>query len=120
MVKLPVCDGTLVRKLLFEIRAVVGEAVVKEAADVFEHDGPRLAFADKTKRGREQVALVIRAEDNGPGIKDIDLILSGAYQSSSGLGLGLLGCKRLLNEFSIDTGPGRGTRVVGKMVARGL
>ena len=56
--------------------------------------------------------LRITFEDSGPGIADIDLALRDGYTSGGGLGLGLGGAKRLVNEFSIDSAPGRGTRIV--------
>lgn len=49
--------------------------------------------------------------DQGPGIPDLDLALKDGWTSGSGMGMGLSGSKRLVNEFEIDTGPGRGTRV---------
>jgi serine/threonine-protein kinase RsbT len=51
-------------------------------------------------------------EDHGPGIPDIELALRDGYTSGSGLGLGLSGSRRLVNEFSIDSRVGEGTRVV--------
>ncbi|MDC7785132.1 anti-sigma regulatory factor [Rhodoplanes sp. TEM] len=51
-------------------------------------------------------------EDTGPGIADIELALKDGFTSGSGLGLGLGGAKRLCNEFSIDSKPGEGTRIV--------
>lgn len=51
-------------------------------------------------------------EDCGPGIPDISRALQDGYTTGTGLGLGLGGSKRLVNEFSIDSSPGRGTRVV--------
>jgi serine/threonine-protein kinase RsbT len=54
-------------------------------------------------------------EDHGPGIADIDLALKDGYTSGKGMGLGLGGARRLCNEFSIESVPGRGTRV---MIAR--
>jgi serine/threonine-protein kinase RsbT len=51
-------------------------------------------------------------EDRGPGIPDIPRALQDGYTTGAGLGLGLGGSKRLVNEFSIDSSPGRGTRVV--------
>ncbi len=51
------------------------------------------------------------AKDNGPGIPDLSLILAGGYKSKTGLGLGILGCKRLADDFTIDTGPYRGTEI---------
>lgn len=49
--------------------------------------------------------------DEGPGIADIALALTDGWTSGSGLGLGLTGTRRLVNEFEIDSAPGRGTRV---------
>jgi serine/threonine-protein kinase RsbT len=49
--------------------------------------------------------------DEGPGIADIDLALRDGYTTGSGLGLGLGGSKRLVNEFDIVSRPGAGTRV---------
>ena len=50
-------------------------------------------------------------EDKGPGIPDIDLALKDGFTSGSGLGLGLGGSKRLVNEFSIESEVGKGTKV---------
>jgi serine/threonine-protein kinase RsbT len=49
--------------------------------------------------------------DDGPGIADVALALTDGWTSGSGMGLGLSGAKRLVNEFELDTAPGRGTRV---------
>ena len=50
-------------------------------------------------------------EDQGPGIADIEQALKDGYTSGSGMGLGLGGSKRLVNEFSIESQVGKGTRV---------
>jgi serine/threonine-protein kinase RsbT len=50
-------------------------------------------------------------EDHGPGIPDIELALKDGYTTGNGLGLGLGGSRRLVNEFQIDSQVGRGTRV---------
>ena len=47
--------------------------------------------------------------DNGPGIAEIDAILSGRYRSKTGMGLGLLGAKRLVDDFEINTDADGGT-----------
>lgn len=49
--------------------------------------------------------------DEGPGIPDVGLALTDGWTSGTGMGLGLSGAKRLVNEFSIETAVGRGTRV---------
>jgi serine/threonine-protein kinase RsbT len=49
--------------------------------------------------------LVIIASDAGPGIPNLDEIMSGRYRSRTGLGAGLLGTKRLVDNFELQTGP---------------
>ncbi|HVE83052.1 MAG TPA: anti-sigma regulatory factor [Myxococcales bacterium] len=56
--------------------------------------------------------LEIRAEDQGPGIKDLELAMRDGYSTGGGLGLGLPGAKRLMDEFQIESRPGAGTTVV--------
>ena len=50
-------------------------------------------------------------QDEGPGIPDLELVMKDGYTSSGGMGLGLSGSKRLVNEFEIKSEPGRGTTV---------
>ncbi|TMA17726.1 MAG: hypothetical protein E6J84_07195, partial [Deltaproteobacteria bacterium] len=57
-------------------------------------------------------ALVVRTSDQGPGIRNLDEVLSGRYQSATGMGLGIVGTRRLMDRFVIETTPGRGTEVV--------
>lgn len=59
--------------------------------------------------GRLGVRLVF--EDHGPGIADLAQAMTDGYTSGGGMGLGLGGAKRLVNEFEILSEPGRGTRV---------
>lgn len=49
--------------------------------------------------------------DTGPGIPNVDLALRDGFTTGNGMGLGLGGAKRLVNEFDIDSIPGKGTRV---------
>jgi serine/threonine-protein kinase RsbT len=51
-------------------------------------------------------------EDRGPGIPDLELALRDGFTTGTGLGLGLSGSRRLVNEFSIESQLGEGTRVV--------
>lgn len=62
--------------------------------------------------------LRIEAEDEGPGIAHLDEILSGRYRSKTGMGLGLIGTRRLAEEFHVETGEGRGTRVTAVLSLR--
>jgi serine/threonine-protein kinase RsbT len=59
--------------------------------------------------GRRGIRLLF--EDNGPGIPDIALAMQPGFSTGTGLGLGLTGAKRLMDEFAIETQPGVGTRV---------
>lgn len=57
------------------------------------------------------LGIEVVARDEGPGIADVDQALSEGYATGNGLGLGLPGAKRLMDEFSIETALGRGTTV---------
>ena len=58
-----------------------------------------------------RVGLRLTFRDEGPGIPDIKLAMTDGWTSGGGLGLGLTGAKRLVNEFELDTEPGKGTRI---------
>src|SRR4051795_6137242 len=60
-------------------------------------------------RGRKGLRLTF--EDQGPGIPDLELALTDGYTSGKGLGMGLSGSKRRVNEFEIHSRVGEGTRV---------
>jgi len=80
------------------------------ARNALEHGGGGVARVEFLEDGgRRGVRLV--CEDRGPGIPDIQLALRDGYTSRTGLGLGLGGARRLVNEFAIDSRPGEGTRV---------
>jgi len=63
-------------------------------------------LSDGRRRG-----LRLHFEDHGPGIPDVEQAMVDGWTSGKGLGLGLSGSKRLVNEFEIRTAPGSGTRV---------
>ncbi len=55
--------------------------------------------------------IVVVASDQGPGIPDISLAMQDGYSTGNGLGMGLPGCRRLMDEFEIQSEIGRGTTV---------
>jgi serine/threonine-protein kinase RsbT len=59
--------------------------------------------------GRAGIEVV--ASDAGPGIADVELAMQDGYTTGNGLGLGLPGTRRLVDEFELDTAPGAGTRI---------
>jgi serine/threonine-protein kinase RsbT len=58
-----------------------------------------------------RVGIEIVVTDEGPGIADVELALREGFTSSTGLGIGLPGTRRLMDEMEIDSAPGRGTTV---------
>ena len=80
------------------------------ARNTVEYGGGGSARLEALENGaRHGLRLVF--EDHGPGIPDIELALKDGYTTGDGLGLGLGGSKRLVNEFDIRSVPGEGTRV---------
>jgi serine/threonine-protein kinase RsbT len=67
--------------------------------------------------GREGIEVVAR--DEGPGIADIELALQDGFTTGEGLGLGLPGARRLVDEFDIQSAPSQGTTVTLVKWARG-
>jgi serine/threonine-protein kinase RsbT len=61
-----------------------------------------------------QSGIEVEVVDNGPGIADLELAMRDHFSTSKTLGLGLPGARRLMDEFSIDSTPGRGTRVLAR------
>jgi serine/threonine-protein kinase RsbT len=78
--------------------------------NTLEHGGGgELEIAEVVDGARKGIRLTF--SDHGPGIPDVKLALSDGYTSKQGMGLGLGGSKRLMNEFDIQTAPGEGTTV---------
>ena len=79
--------------------------IIKYAPD----QGGDIVLTDQS--GVEGLRLNVEARDNGPGIADLEAALQEHFSTSGSLGLGLPGVKRLMDEFSIVSVPGRGTVV---------
>ena len=92
----------------------VATAVSEIARNAFNYAGAgdvEFSFDPDTLR------FVIRVSDHGPGIDGLKEILAGKYQSKTGMGMGILGAKRLMDDFSIESEPGNGTIVTLVKVA---
>lgn len=59
----------------------------------------------------DRKGIQIVCEDDGPGIADIELAMTDGYSTVRSLGLGLPGTRRLMDEFQLESEPGKGTRV---------
>ena len=80
------------------------------ARNTLEHGGGGTARLEFVTQGVKK-GLRLTFEDQGPGIPDVKLALTDGYTTGGGMGLGLSGSKRLVNEFDIVTKVGEGTRV---------
>jgi serine/threonine-protein kinase RsbT len=87
---------------------MIATAISEVARNITSYAGRgavRVAVADR--EGRE--ALVVRAEDDGPGIADIERAMEDGYSTGRGLGLGLPGARRLMDRLIVESTLGRGT-----------
>ena len=81
------------------------------ARNTLDHGGGGLMTMEIVNNGvRSGLRLVF--EDEGPGIPDVERAMQGGFSTGTGMGLGLSGSRRLVNEFEIASNPGKGTRVV--------
>ncbi len=92
----------------------IATAVSEIVRNAFEYaGGGRVEFLLEESPG----FLVIRVSDRGPGIRNLQDILSGQYVSRTGMGLGILGARRLMDRFEMENQPEGGTVVVlGKAI----
>jgi signal transduction histidine kinase/CheY-like chemotaxis protein len=63
--------------------------------------------------------LVIEVRDRGPGISDVAAVMEGRYRSTTGMGLGLAGTRRLMDRFELASSPSGTTVTIGKLLPRG-
>lgn len=81
------------------------------ARNTLEHGGGGTVRIEMLAEGLKK-GIRLTFEDQGPGIPDMKLALTDGYTTGNGMGLGLSGSKRLVNEFEIFSEVGKGTRVV--------
>lgn len=91
----------------------IATAASELAANLLLHGGGGVLQARALAGPRDDapLGLELLARDQGPGIADLTLALTEGYSTSNGLGCGLPGVKRLMDDFAIDSAPGRGTCV---------
>ena len=97
----------------------IATATSELARNAYEYAGGGDVTYDLERDGN-RTALVISIGDRGPGIDDLQSVLDGTYRSATGMGIGIAGVKRLMDQFEIDTHADRGTKVVmGKNLRNG-
>jgi serine/threonine-protein kinase RsbT len=82
------------------------------ARNTLVYGGGGTARIEVVKSGNGRSGVKIGFADNGPGIGDLELALTDGWSSGNGLGLGLSGARRLVDEFELTSQPGAGTTVV--------
>ncbi|AXO32635.1 ATP-binding protein [Micromonospora chalcea] len=80
------------------------------ARNTLIYGGGGRAEVSTVSDGRRRGVRILFA-DEGPGIPDLDLALTDGYTTGGGLGLGLSGARRLVDDFDIQTAVGEGTRI---------
>lgn len=91
-------------------QTLIATALSELARNIVEYARSGEIVLERLMEGSRS-GLVITAQDHGPGIADVELAVRDGYSSGKGLGLGLPGAKRLMDEFEIASTPGEGTRV---------
>ncbi len=88
----------------------ISTAVSEIARNAFNYaGGGRVEYSIE---GRTSPQLfIIQIRDSGPGVRDLDDILEGRYKSATGMGMGILGARRLMDQFQIESVPGKGTTI---------
>lgn len=99
-------------QLGFETRdqARIATAVSEIARNAFNYaSGGKVEFS--LEGNTPPQVLLIQISDEGPGIPQLDQVLAGQYKSPTGMGVGIIGARRLMDRFEIESTPGEGTRV---------
>jgi len=113
-------DMIMVRQRARELAVKLGFSLVNQtklvtavselARNMLDWGGGGIVRIEVLNSGDRQ-GLRLTFEDRGPGIADLELAMKDGYSGGAGLGLGLGGAKRLVDEFEITSKPGKGTRV---------
>jgi len=125
MDELPIRTGDDVVRVRQQVRVVAAKSglslvdqtkVVTAASELARnalvHGGGGLARVDVVTSALGRNGIRIGFTDEGPGIADVDLALTDGWSSGDGLGLGLSGARRLVDEFELTSKPDGGTSVV--------
>ena len=125
MAELPIDSGDDVVRVRQHVRAAAagtGLSLVDQtklvtaaselARNTLVHGGGGTALVEVVKSPSGRAGVKLRFTDDGPGIADIGLALTDGWSSGTGLGLGLSGSRRLVDEFELSSQPGAGTSVV--------
>lgn len=113
-------DVILARRLVRDVAIAQGLTLVEQtklitaaselARNALVHGGGGEMHLEVLREGNRRGVKVIFV-DEGPGISNVELAMKDGFSTMGGLGLGLSGSKRLVDEFAIESEPGKGTKV---------
>ena len=125
MDEMPIRSGDDVVRVRQQVRAAAAEnglslvdqtklvtAASELARNTLVHGGGGLARVEVVKSPSGRKGVKLHFTDEGPGIADIGLALTDGWTTGTGLGLGLSGARRLVDEFELSSQPGAGTSVM--------
>jgi serine/threonine-protein kinase RsbT len=125
MDELPIQSGDDVVRVRQRVRVLAAEsglslvdqtkvitAASELARNALVHGGGGLARVEVVRSGNGKSGVRIGFSDEGPGIPDLDLALTDGWTTGDGMGLGLSGARRLVDEFELTSKVGGGTSVV--------
>ena len=125
MDEVPIRSGDDVVRVRQQVRNVAAEnglslvdqtklvtAASELARNTLVHGGGGVAQIEVVKSANGRAGVKLHFTDEGPGIADIALALTDGWTSGTGLGLGLSGARRLVDEFELNSNPGAGTSVM--------
>jgi serine/threonine-protein kinase RsbT len=92
-------------------QARIATAVSELARNIFLYAGTGTVTIRAIERTSRK-GMEILCEDQGPGIADVNMVMQDGYSTSRGMGMGLPGAKRLMDEFDIRSQEGMGTTIV--------
>ena len=108
---------TIAAALKFDVQAQtrIATAVSEVVRNAYQYAGGG-SVDFEVDNGLDKM-LLISVRDHGPGIPNLDEIFDGKYVSKTGMGIGMVGAKRLLDRFEVETKKGKGTQVtLGKII----
>lgn len=91
----------------------IATAISELTRNIVKYAGEGLLLLTQIESGPRR-GLEIICEDRGPGIEDIDQAMTDGFSTGNGLGMGLSGAKRLMDEFEVTSAKGQGVRVVAR------
>lgn len=94
-------------------RSMVAIAVSELARNIYKYAGKGVISIGIINTGNRK-GIEIIAEDNGPGIENTEKALQDRFSTGNTLGLGLPGVKRIMDEFTIASAPGKGTKITAR------